>query len=386
MAGQIAPPPAYRPAALAQALARDAFGREIAAPDSSGGSSSSSSARGGFDSGGSPFGGSDASANSGASAAPKEKATDAIARRAGALMDEIAFPTFVASLLHGTYDAIVDSSIKQVEGFAELVSAVSKPLEQFASENVTLGQVRAWLVEQYPQDVTLLQEGGSYTLAPLRQPDDERPAPAWLADFGAADEPFTAELLEQTVIPAARNQVAQGRLSTLSTMVLLGMQRVVVKDGSINASLRFKAQAADRAAVQYATGNDPQTGGTQWGARGNSGAITTVSTVAVNAQSDSELKAEVTGNVRINFASETLPLDRFVDEAQRTLLERHSRKTSPAAAAPATPVAAAASPVAPVAAAAAPVAALAPLPAAPIPVAAVVPPPVPAVVPAGVVR
>jgi hypothetical protein len=340
MAGQIAPPPSAARFGLAQALARDAFGREIAAPQSSGGPST----------GGGIFGGDASPSPNGdptVSSTPREKATDAIARRAGALMDEIAFPTFVASLLHGTYDAIVDSSIKQVEGFAELVSAVSKPVEQFASENVTFGQVRAWLVEQYPQDVTLLQDGGSYTLAPLRQHDDERPTPAWLDDFGAADEPFTAELLEQRIVPAARNQVAQSRLSTLSTMVLLGMQRVVVKDGSINASLRFKAQARDRAAVQYATGNDPQTGGTQWGVRGNEGAITTVSTVAVNAQSDSELKAEVTGNVRINFASETLPLDRFVDEAQRTLLERHSRKTAPATSiAPTTaPVAATAAPV-----------------------------------------
>ena len=368
MVAQIAPPPGPTRIGLAQALARDAFGREIAAPDRAG---APADGGGGFGSAAPQFSNGDPTAST--STAPREKATDAIARRAGALMDEIAFPTFVASLLHGTYDAIVDSSIKQVEGFAELVSAVSKPLEQFASENVTLGQVRAWLVEQYPQDVTLLQEGGSYTLAPLRQPDDERPAPAWLGDFGAADEQFTAELLEGRIVPAARNQVAQTRLSTLSTMVLLGMQRVVVKDGSINASLRFKAQARDRAAVQYATGNDPQTGGTQWGARGNEGAITTVSTVAVNAQSDSELKAEVTGNVRINFASETLPLDRFVDEAQRTLLERHSRKTAPAAQA----IAPAAAPAAP-----APVSAAAPAQApaaaapAPAPVTAVATPPV----------
>lgn len=343
------PPPPFRgrPRATANALARDAFGREILAPGG-GGSSQPDASQPAFD----PT----------ASAAPKEKATDALGRRAGALMDEIAFPAFVASLLHGTYDAIVDSSIKQVEGFAELVSAVAKPLDQFASENVTSGQVRAWLVEQYPQDVTLVEDRGSYTLAALRRPDedDDAPSPAWLGDYGAGGEALTAELLEEQVLPAARTRVAQNRLSTLSTMVLLGMQRVVVKDGTVSAALKFRAAAADRAAVQYATSNDPQTGGTQWGTRGSEGAITTVSTVAVNAQTDSELKAEVTGNVRINFASETLPLDRFVDEAQRTLLERHSRRTSPVAqgtpaaqpapvvaapaTAPAVPVAAIASP------------------------------------------
>ena len=121
MDGRIAPPPAYpvQPR-LAQAMARDAFGREIVDPSSSSASSGSSGGGqfgAGDPGGGSPFGG--MASGSDSAGKPKEKATDAIARRAGALMDEIAFPTFVASLLHGTYDAIVDASIKQVEGFAD---------------------------------------------------------------------------------------------------------------------------------------------------------------------------------------------------------------------------------------------------------------------------
>ncbi|MFP3616067.1 hypothetical protein SB778_39195, partial [Paraburkholderia sp. SIMBA_050] len=92
-------------------------------------------------------------------------------------------------------DAIVDSSIKQVESFADLVGAVAKPLDQFAQENVTDGQARAWLVEQYPHDVTLVQDGGEYRLAPaVRASDDDvAPAPAWLADFGAADGAFDSQ-------------------------------------------------------------------------------------------------------------------------------------------------------------------------------------------------
>ncbi|MGU8080624.1 hypothetical protein MRS60_34735 [Burkholderia pyrrocinia] len=340
------------------ALARDAFGREIV--DGSG--SSDPGRQDGALPQATPAGG------PGASAPPKEKATDAIGRRAAALADAIDFPTFVASLVHGTYDAIVDSSIKQVESFADLVGAVAKPLDQFAQENVTDGQARAWLVEQYPHDVTLAQDGGEYRLAPVVRPGDgdgdAAPAPAWLADFGAADGAFDAQTLESVVLPRARERVAQHRLSTLSTMVLLGMQRVVVKDGTIAASLNFQAKARDRAAVQYATSNDPSSGQTTWGGRGTSGdVVTTVSTVAVNAQTDTDLKATLTGKVSINFASETLPLDRFVDEASRNLLERHSR---PAAriAPPAPTAATVAQPAAPVAAPAP--AATPALPAAPV--------------------
>jgi hypothetical protein len=321
----------------AMALARDAFGREIVAPSQPQEQD--------------PFGQQQPQAG----AAPKEKATDAIGRRAGALSDEIDFPAFVASLVHGTFDAIVDSSIKQMEAYADLVAAVSKPLDQFSRENVTLGQARGWVVEQYPRDVTLVEEGGEYRLAPLVQAGEEASMPPWLAEYGEDGNELSAELLEESILPQARERVAQQRLSTLATMVLMGMQRVVIKDGTIGARLRFRAAAADRAAVQYATSNDPNTGGSTWGARASEGAITKVSTVGVNAQSDSELKAELFGDVKINFASETLPLDRFVDEAQRTLLERHSRASLPRAAAPAAaPAPVAAAPVPPLAPAAAP--------------------------------
>jgi len=345
MTNRIPPPPARRDAASAWGLARDAFGREIATaqpaeeetPLPSGGDEQHS--------------------------APKEKATDALGRRAGALSDEIDFPAFVASLVHGTFDAIVDSSIRQMESFADLVSAVAKPLDQFAQENVTAGQARAWLVEQYPRDVTLVEDGGEYRLAPLVAPGDEQaPSPPWLAGFGQEGNELTAEMLEEILLPQARERVARQRLSTLSTMVLLGMQRVVVKDGSVGARLRFRAAAADRAAVQFATSNDPGTGGSTWAARGQATAITKVSTVGVNAQSDSELKAELFGDVKINFASETIPLDRFADEARRTLLERHSRQTGVPRAAPAP------APLAPPATPGSATPAIAPAPAAPGPV------------------
>ena len=55
--------------------------------------------------------------------------------------------------------------------------------------------------------------------------------------------------------------------------------------------------------------------------------VTKVSTVGVNVQTDSQLKAELFGQVKLDFASETVPLERFIDEARRTLLERGSNST-----------------------------------------------------------
>jgi hypothetical protein len=300
-----------------------------------------------------------------ANGAPKTRpSTETLAARAGALSDEIDFPAFVAGLVHGTFGAMVDASIRQMEEFAELVSAVAKDVDQFTNENVTPAQARDWLRDRYPQDlgVEVAAEGAS-RLRSLRPEDDE--APAWLADFGLEGEQLTDELVEERLVPAARRAVGESRLQLLATMVMLGMNRINVRDGRVAARVRFRAAARDRAEVDLAV----QQPGATWGERGSAtyaNVSTMVSTVGVNAQADTDLKAELFGEVEINFASETLPLDRFVDSARLALLERNARRglaapaTAPAAALPAAPA-----PTPPAAPAAAPPAAPAPAPPAP---------------------
>lgn len=270
---------------------------------------------------------------------PRVAATESIASRAGALSDEVAFPEFVAGLLHGTFDAVVDATIRQIEEFASLVSAVAKDVDSFTRDNVTANQVRDTLAEQHPGDVVLdLPAGpgqGEPRLRARTGPEDEPRSPSWLADYGLAGQELTDELIEEQLVPAARRVVGENRLQMLATMVLLGMNRVVVRDGRISARLRFRAAARDNANVAYAVGQDP--GGQTWSTRGSSTYdqhSTMVSTVGVNVQSDSDLKVELFGQVEINFASETLPLERFVDSARMTLLQRNARWDAAAGAAP----------------------------------------------------
>lgn len=276
---------------------------------------------------------------------PRKQATETIATRAGALSDEIDFPAFVAGLVHGTFDAIVDSAIRQMESFASLVSAVAKPLEDFTRENVSENQAKDHLVEQYPKDLVLSFEGGTPTVLPRPSDDKENPdearSPQWLESFGVGGQELTPELIQETLIPEAQKRLGRTRQQMLATMVLLGLNRVVVKDGTISARLRFRAEASDQARIDYAVSDDPG-GDANWGTRGslNYPAPTTkVSTVGVTAQSDANLKAELFGEVKINFASETLPLDKFADQAKRTLLERHARPLTQAAGATSSPAA-----------------------------------------------
>jgi hypothetical protein len=249
------------------------------------------------------------------------------------LSDEIAFPAFVAGLVHGTFDAVVDSAIRQMESYSSLVSAVAKPVEEFTRENVSENQAKDYLVQQYPRDLYLSLDGPPTVLPrPSDNKDnpDEPRSPEWLASFNAGGQELTPELIQETLIPEAQRRLGRSRQQMLATMVLLGLNRIVVKDGSISARLRFRAEAGDMAKVDYALSDDPG-GDSSWGARGSTtypAASTKVSTVGVTAQSDANLKAELFGEVKINFAGETLPLEKFADEARRTLLERRRAASS----------------------------------------------------------
>jgi hypothetical protein len=280
---------------------------------------------------------------------PRTAATETLAARAGALSDEINFPSFVAGLVNGTFDAMVDASIRQMEAYADLVATVARSVDDFTRDNVSRGQVIDWLSERYPRDlerVVPLDGSGDPGLRARPAVDEDgnetEREPAWLADFDLEGESLTDELIEEQLIPMAQRRVGESRMQTLATMVLLGMNRIVVRDGSIAAKVRFRAAATDRAKVAYASVVDPAN--SSWGERGSlayGAPSMMVSTVGVNVQAESDLKVELFGEVKINFASETLPLDRFADAAQVALLQSHANRTSVNAAPASTPAPAA---------------------------------------------
>lgn len=285
-----------------------------------------------------------------ATPAPRPQATETIARRTGAMVNEIDFPGFVAQLVHGTFDAIVDASIRQMESYSSLVTAVAKTLEQFTEENVTPNQARDWLATRYPGEVQLLLPDGGDQVEPRLMPRSDDLEPAWLAEYGIENEVLSSELLEERILPQVRLKVGGERQQLLATMVMLGMNRVVVRDGSITSKVMFRATAQDAAKVGYAAGTDPKAVA-NWGERGSLSyegqSSTMVSTVAVNAQNESNVRADLFGEVKLNFVSETLPLDRMVEPAKAALVQRHSPAMRPAAPPAQAAVAAPVAPTAP---------------------------------------
>jgi hypothetical protein len=118
----------------------------------------------------------DAAARAIATSDPQREGTSAIA----ALEQSVDFPNFVADLLQGTFESIVNASIRQMEAYAELLRNVAKSVDEFMRDNEVSGVA-----------------------------DDD----------------------------SSRRRLAADRQQQLATMVLMGINRLVVTKGTITASV-----------------------------------------------------------------------------------------------------------------------------------------------------
>jgi hypothetical protein len=64
---------------------------------------------------------------------------------------EVDFPKFVADLLTGTFQAIVDSSSQQVRAYAELIHAVRESIDDFADDHARTRRACDELARRFPE-------------------------------------------------------------------------------------------------------------------------------------------------------------------------------------------------------------------------------------------
>jgi hypothetical protein len=109
-----------------------------------------------------------------------DAAAHAIAKssRRSETLQSVDFPTFVADLIQGTFQAIVNASIEQMEAYTQLLESVAKSVDEFMHDLVC---------------------------------EDEE----------------------------TRRHLAQNRQQILATMVLMGINRIVVTEGRITAGVTY---------------------------------------------------------------------------------------------------------------------------------------------------
>jgi hypothetical protein len=262
------------------------------------------------------------------------------------MVSAVDFPKFVASLVQGVFRAIVEASIQQMQAFADLLAATSKSVDQFANDNITDAQARDFVANRHPEYVRIDTSGDGARLRPAG--DD---IGGLGKEYGLEDVDLDDEENERQLVREAKMQMARTRQQSLATMVLMGINRIVVTNGHINAKVVFDMRASDQAkrrrrAEMADAEKQHASSQTGWftnlvgGYDVSHDHETTVrSSVDETSESKAEVKANLTGDVRIQFKTETFPLERMVDLIGMQNLQQKAQpvpsRPVPATAAPA---------------------------------------------------
>jgi len=269
-----------------------------------------------------------------AASSPQAGAVARAADASRAMLNAIDFPQFVASLIQGTFQAIVDSHIQQMEAYATLLKNVSQTVDRFMVDNISNDSARDYLADQYDGVLGRDTSAGRPRLV-VNKAVPEGEMPSFFKDLGIdSPDDLDDETLERDVVPAARRYLAQQRQQTLATMVMLGINRVLVEDGEISAKLQFHVDASESTKIKF--DETKTTTGTMSGRAGRnpfSANAVMVNTSSLNAQSDVNVRADLTGQVKVKFRSDAFPLERFADSAAIQLINQNAKVPAPVPAA-----------------------------------------------------
>jgi hypothetical protein len=265
------------------------------------------------------------------------RAASQVAKVTRDTLNAIAFPTFVADLIKGTFQAIVNASIQQMEAYGNLLSNVAKTVDQFMADNITDNQARDYLVARYPAHFQLDTSGGG---ARVRARDTDLAKPNFRTDLNVSEDvDISDDAAEEKLVPAARRMLAQQRHSLLSTMMLMGINRIVVTSGRIRAQMGFRIDTKDRGSMQTASQFDfkhedsvaySYGGGLMSWFGGASleaemkNSVTYVSSTKKDSSDDLDVHADLTGEVDLKFKSDYFPMERFANPQMMALIQGHT--------------------------------------------------------------
>jgi hypothetical protein len=294
---------------------------------------------------------------------------------------QVNFVEFVSGLIEGVFHSIVGSSIEQMDAYAKLVSNVAMSLNQFRDENVSPNQGRDHVVEQFPDVFEIGTDEFSEQPGPKLKLKDgvDEGAALKRVQQGMGGEGTSIKSIdvsdsevEDRLVLAGRNQLATSRQQLLATLVMMGINRIVVTDGRISAKIMYDFQTKDtrrlqRSAVAYdyardAAGNlatttdregkideggdndysyqrgkggevDEQRTG-NWYAKGEykytqKPVMTAMSTASEAQDNQLSVRAQLAGSVDVNFKSDYLPLEKMASPGMIAAIQMNSKPVDP---------------------------------------------------------
>lgn len=310
-------------------------------------------------------------------------AVDRVAGTTQNIMNAVSFPRFVNELITGVFKAMNDSNQQQLTAFVDLIRNVAQTTEGFADGNVGISGARGWLSEHFPGSYVI--EGGDAVdmVAELEglEPAEARERRAEIqAEQDAATRivmragaaPPTEGALRtalgapegsalpasdpEALVPLARQVLARNRQQLLATMVQMGLQRIVIESGRINASMRLHVDANSAAendrGSQFDMRNTTEAGvGAKvgpWGVEAKmQNTIGYVSTDRTQTTEGINTSVDLDSGVELVFKTDYVPLNRLANggdvarimvntinpeaEAQRLTAEANARTAATAA-------------------------------------------------------
>src|SRR5262249_23363941 len=138
-------------------------------------------------------------------------------------------------------------------------------------------------------------------------------------------DPVPSGDAEPPLLPFARRALARQRQQVLATMVMLGMQRIVIESGRLNAAMRFHIDTRSAANSEDASRFDFQNqleasgkfGMGPWGAEAKmTNTIGYVSTQKNQTSEEMNTDLDLNSSVELYFKTDYLPLDRLAGKGQ----------------------------------------------------------------------
>jgi hypothetical protein len=223
-----------------------------------------------------------------------------------------------------------------MDAYQKLLENVTKSVDNFAKDNFTINQGRDYLADRFPNLLQIDHSGGQPRLAPTEEGEETGLGEIKTALGMEKEVDLSDEDSEKELARSAQFAMAKLRQKQLATMVLMGINRIVVTNGLINAKVVVDVRTKDTMSNVRtdASSYDDQTTRTRQEGGGwfsSDFKKNTHNTVVKSATEDKktedqsvETKAQLTGEVKINFKSETFPLDKL---ASQTDLEAVTERT-----------------------------------------------------------
>ena len=251
------------------------------------------------------------------------KNLDQAGERMKGLVDSVNFPNFVRDLLGGVFEANMEVSIQQSEQYQQLVNKAIESIASFVKD-VAKADSYAYLAEN--SDFTMSfgdDETGGGEPQPLLMDKD-------------GNEVDTEDSKIKAKIADAQLAIAKERRKLLRETIMMGINRLVIDKGLVRSKVVFDIQSKSTVTKQDKA-QDINTKNTNtvknqrgyqrrwwWGGKTNIDNTNTTTdekstSISISSnkgtQSD-ELKAQLTGEVEIQFKSDYFKLDNFASELE----------------------------------------------------------------------